>query len=355
MFPDVPTFKDKGYDVLPLRPRRADGLCGRARQPARRCQDQADHGVQRGDPGSALQGIFQEERVPGRRPHRRRPDQGSRQRRQRRSARSRRRSSRTRKNNRAARRPAPSHNKTKATRLPIKKITCHVVAAPVARPFTSSRGWLYKTRGTVPRRDRDRRRHRRLGRMLRPVGRRQGLHRHPVRAARDRPRSVRRRGDLGGPLQPHQGLRPEGHVDLRPSAASTSRCGTSWAGPCNKPVHKLIGGAYPHRGRSPTPPASTSSTWTGWSRRRSRRRWHVQEDGFRAIKMKIGLGRPQARFRARRGGARGDRPRRQADGRCQPLLHGARRDQARPQAGRTRHRVVRGADLARRTSTAMSR
>jgi len=32
--------------------------------------------------------------------------------------------------------------------LPIKKITCHVVAAPVARPFTSSRGWLYKTRGT---------------------------------------------------------------------------------------------------------------------------------------------------------------------------------------------------------------
>jgi D-galactarolactone cycloisomerase len=31
---------------------------------------------------------------------------------------------------------------------PIKKVTCHVVAAPVARPFTSSRGWLYKTRGS---------------------------------------------------------------------------------------------------------------------------------------------------------------------------------------------------------------
>ena len=31
---------------------------------------------------------------------------------------------------------------------PIKKITCHVVAAPVERPFTSSRGWLYKTRGS---------------------------------------------------------------------------------------------------------------------------------------------------------------------------------------------------------------
>jgi len=30
----------------------------------------------------------------------------------------------------------------------IKKVTCHVVSAPVERPFTSSRGWLYKTRGS---------------------------------------------------------------------------------------------------------------------------------------------------------------------------------------------------------------
>ncbi|HEX6362173.1 MAG TPA: mandelate racemase/muconate lactonizing enzyme family protein [Albitalea sp.] len=30
----------------------------------------------------------------------------------------------------------------------IRKLTCHVVAAPVERPFTSSRGWLYKTRGS---------------------------------------------------------------------------------------------------------------------------------------------------------------------------------------------------------------
>src|SRR5690606_25406318 len=30
----------------------------------------------------------------------------------------------------------------------IKKVTCHVVSAPIARPFTSSRGWLYKTRGS---------------------------------------------------------------------------------------------------------------------------------------------------------------------------------------------------------------
>ena len=31
---------------------------------------------------------------------------------------------------------------------PIKKVTCHVVSSPVERPFTSSRGWLYKTRGS---------------------------------------------------------------------------------------------------------------------------------------------------------------------------------------------------------------
>ncbi len=31
---------------------------------------------------------------------------------------------------------------------PIKKVTCHLVSAPVERPFTSSRGWLYKTRGS---------------------------------------------------------------------------------------------------------------------------------------------------------------------------------------------------------------
>lgn len=30
----------------------------------------------------------------------------------------------------------------------IKKIMCHVVSAPVERPFTSSRGWLYKQRGS---------------------------------------------------------------------------------------------------------------------------------------------------------------------------------------------------------------
>lgn len=32
--------------------------------------------------------------------------------------------------------------------MKIKTITCHVLSAPVERPFTSSRGWIYHTRGT---------------------------------------------------------------------------------------------------------------------------------------------------------------------------------------------------------------
>ncbi|WBU64799.1 mandelate racemase/muconate lactonizing enzyme family protein [Paracoccus aerodenitrificans] len=32
--------------------------------------------------------------------------------------------------------------------MKIKSVTCHHLSAPVARPFTSSRGWLYKTRNT---------------------------------------------------------------------------------------------------------------------------------------------------------------------------------------------------------------
>ncbi len=32
--------------------------------------------------------------------------------------------------------------------MKVEKITCHVLSSPVEHPFTSSRGWLYKTRGT---------------------------------------------------------------------------------------------------------------------------------------------------------------------------------------------------------------
>ena len=32
--------------------------------------------------------------------------------------------------------------------MKIEKITCHVLSTPIQQPFTSSRGWIYKTRGT---------------------------------------------------------------------------------------------------------------------------------------------------------------------------------------------------------------
>ncbi len=32
--------------------------------------------------------------------------------------------------------------------MKIKQITCHVLSTPIDKPFTSSRGWIYKTRGT---------------------------------------------------------------------------------------------------------------------------------------------------------------------------------------------------------------
>ncbi|MBA7710117.1 hypothetical protein ES703_119047 [subsurface metagenome] len=78
LFPDVPTFKERGFDVFPYGP---DGLRRRARQSARGCPRVADQELPPGDPGSALQGVRQEERLPGRRPHGRCARQGSRQRR----------------------------------------------------------------------------------------------------------------------------------------------------------------------------------------------------------------------------------------------------------------------------------
>ncbi len=32
--------------------------------------------------------------------------------------------------------------------MKVKKVTCHVLSTPIEKPFTSSRGWLYKTRGS---------------------------------------------------------------------------------------------------------------------------------------------------------------------------------------------------------------
>ena len=191
-------------------------------------------------------------------------------------------------------------------------------------------------------RDLDRRGHHRLGRVLRAVRRRQDLHRDPVQGARGRPRPVRRRGDLGGPLQSHQGLRHDRHGDLghlrhrhravghhgprrRQAGAQADRRRLSQRG------HSLRHRPLLHR---------HGSAGRGGGRRGA----GVQERRLSRHQDEDRPGRPQARCQARRRGAPGDRARHQARGRRQPLLLGAQRHQARPHAGGARHPVVRGAD-----------
>ena len=110
-----------------------------------------------------------------------------------------------------------------------------------------------------------------------------------------------------------------------------------------KPVHKLIGGAY----RSEVIPYATGLYFIDMDRlveEAVEEALEFKNDGFRAIKMKIGLGDLKLDAKRVGAGAQGDRARRQARGRRQPLLLGAQRHQARPHAGGARHPVVRGAD-----------
>ena len=201
MFPDVPTFKDRGYDVFPFGPVvQMAYVVAPAGLPAD-VRTKLITAFRAAIQDPRFKEFSQEERVPGRRPHRRCADQGSRQRRGR--ARHRRGAGLQgpeRITGGIAALPARPIQDKRPHRLPIKKITCHVVAAPVARPFTSSRGWLYKTRGTC------------LveietddgivgwGECYGPSAVAKAFIDTPAGAARDRPRSVRRRGDLGGPL-----------------------------------------------------------------------------------------------------------------------------------------------------------
>ena len=149
MFPDVPTFKDKGFDVFPYGPvvqmayvvapaglpadvRSKLITAFRAAIQDPRFKEFAkknaflvddltgDALTKEVDSVAAALGTVAAEGLPERTKNKRTPTPPC---------------------------PIPTFQ-TKATRLPIKKITCHVVAAPVQRPFTSSRGWLYKTRGT---------------------------------------------------------------------------------------------------------------------------------------------------------------------------------------------------------------
>ena len=197
----------------------------------------------------------------------------------------------------------------------------------------------------VPGRDLDRRGHHRLGRVLRAGRGRQDLRRHPVQGARGRQGSVRRRGDLGGSLQSHQGLRHDRHGDLghlrhRHRAVGHHGPRGEQAG-AQADRRRLSQRSDPLRHRPllhrhGSPGRGGGRGGAGVQGRRLPR--HQDEDR---------PGRPQARHQARRRGAPGDRTRRQARGRRQPLLLGAQRHQARPPAGGARHNVVRGADQPR--------
>ena len=193
----------------------------------------------------------------------------------------------------------------------IKKVTCHAVAAPVERPFTSSRGWLYKTARLLHRRDRDQPTASSAGASAtarrpspRPTSTRSSA---PRIVGRD---AVRRRGDLGRPLQPHQGLRRQGHGGVgaerhRHRALGHRRQGLRPADPQadrRRPPHR--GHLLRHR---PVlhrhGPAGRGSRRGSAGLRRGRLHRGQDEDRPR---------RPEARHPPRRRGARRDRRRRRA-------------------------------------------
>ena len=230
--------------------------------------------------------------------------------------------------------------------MPIKKITCHVVAAPVARPFTSSRGWLYKTRGTC----------------LVEIETDDGI----VGWGECYGPSAVAKAFIDTQLAPRVIGRDPFDVeviwedlynrikDYGPKGMSIAAISgidiALWdiiGKSCNKPIHKLIGGAF----RTEVDAYATGLYFTDMDRLVDEA---VEEasgyvrKGFKAIKMKIGLGsikRDFERVKAVRD-AIGPDVKLMVD--ANHCLHRSRRDPARPQAGRTRHRVVRGADFAGR-------
>ena len=172
--------------------------------------------------------------------------------------------------------------------MKITDVACHILQCKVDKPFVSARGWVYGTRSTCV-----------------------------VEISTDE--GITGWGECYGPaavaktfIETQYKARVVGRdpfdveaiwEDLyngsrttarpawrsRPSPASTSRCGTSWAARSNKPVHKLIGGAY----RSEVIPYATGLYFIDMNRlveEAVEEALEFKNDGFRAIKMKIGLG-----------------------------------------------------------------
>ena len=157
------------------------------------------------------------------------------------------------------------------------------------RPFTSSRGWLYKTRGTC----------------LVEIETDDGIVGWgecygPSAVAKAfidtqlAPRVIGRDPfdveviweDLYNRIKDYgpKGMSIAAHQRHRHRAVGHRRQGLQQADP------QADRRRVPHRSRLPMPPASTSPTWTGWSTKPSRKLAATSEEGFKAIKMKIGLG-----------------------------------------------------------------
>lgn len=173
----------------------------------------------------------------------------------------------------------------------IKKVTCHVVSAPVERPFTSSRGWLYKTRGSC----------------IVEIETQDGIVGWgecygPSQVARAfiesqyGPRIIGRDAfdveviweDL------YNRIKDYGNKGMSISALSGIDIAL-WdiiGKSCGKPVHKLIGGAY----RTEVQAYATGLYFIDMDRLIEEAVEEAQgyaAEGFTAVKMKIGLGSPK--------------------------------------------------------------
>ncbi|MCD6679141.1 MAG: mandelate racemase/muconate lactonizing enzyme family protein [Burkholderiaceae bacterium] len=173
----------------------------------------------------------------------------------------------------------------------IEKVTCHVVSAPIERPFTSSRGWLYRTRGsciveietsdgTVG-----------WGECYGPAAVAKAyiesqfapriLGRDPFDVEVIWEDLYNRIKDYGGKGMAASAL---SGIDI----ALWDLIGKA----CNKPIHKLIGGAH----RSEVTCYATGLYFIDMDRlieEAVEEATGYVEDGFVAVKMKIGLGDPK--------------------------------------------------------------
>ena len=173
----------------------------------------------------------------------------------------------------------------------IKKITCHVVSAAIQKPFTSSRGWLYKTRGSC----------------IVEIETQDGIvgwgecygPSHVARSYIDTQYAPRILGRDAFDVEViwedlYNRIKDYGSKGMAIAALSGIDIAL-WdiiGKTCGKPIHKLIGGAY----RDKVDAYATGLYFIDMDRLIEEAVEEAQgyvEEGFTAVKMKIGLGSPK--------------------------------------------------------------